>query len=97
MLDGLRRIAAPNAWLEVVIGLDADRDAREAQRLQLPHVTEAYISSVLVARYERARFAVEVSGISDEREWPHIDTTWAKRLRGSSRRKLMFIVARAID
>jgi ubiquinone/menaquinone biosynthesis C-methylase UbiE len=40
VLRGLRRIAAPDAWLEVLIGIDEERDAAEARRLQLPALTE---------------------------------------------------------
>jgi hypothetical protein len=46
-------------------------------------------------RYAMTGFEVEECGIGELSDWPHIDTTWAKRLRDNSRRQLLFIVARA--
>ncbi len=95
VLRGLRRIAAPGAWLEVLVAIDEERDAAEAARLDLPSLTEEYVGSTLAPRYARAGFDVEESGIGALAEGPHLDTTWAKRLRDNGSRRLLFIVARA--
>lgn len=95
VLSGLRRIAVPGAWLEVLIGIDESRDAAEAARLQLPSLTDEYIQSTLIPRFAMAGFDVRESGISAPAEWPHIDTTWTKRLQNNRSRRLLFIVARA--
>jgi 16S rRNA (adenine(1408)-N(1))-methyltransferase len=95
VLGGLRRIAARGAWLEIVIGIDEARDAAEVARLELPPLTEEYVRSTLVPRYDMAGFKIEESGISSHAEWPHIETTWAKRLRDNTRRRLLFIIAEA--
>lgn len=95
VLGGLHRIAARGAWLEVLIGIDEGRDAREAERLSLPALTDEYLRSTLTPRYARAGFEVQESGIIPQSEWPHLETTWAKRLRGSDRRRMLFLVARA--
>ena len=58
VLAGLRRIAAPGAWLEVLIGLDEARDAGEAHRLRLPALTDEYVRSTLTPRSARAGFTV---------------------------------------
>lgn len=97
VLNGLRKIAAPGAWLEILIGIDEDRDTAETTRLELPPLTEEYVRSRLVPRYAMAGFEVRESGISDHADWPHVETTWAKRLRDNSRRRLLFIVARTTD
>lgn len=97
VLGGLCRMAAPGAWLEVLIGIDESRDSREAARLALPPLTEEYVESTLVPRYALAGFDVEESGISAHSEWPHTETTWGKRLGDNSDRQLLFIVARAAD
>jgi 16S rRNA (adenine(1408)-N(1))-methyltransferase len=96
VLAGLWRIAAPGAWLEVLIGIDDARDSAEARRLELPPLTEDYFRSELTPRYAMAGFDVRESGTSAPTEWPHIDTTWAKRLRNNNHRRLLFLVARAI-
>jgi 16S rRNA (adenine(1408)-N(1))-methyltransferase len=95
VLGGLHRISAPGAWLEVLIGIDEHRDAAEAARLEVPPLSEDYVQSTLIPRYGMAGFEVEESGISSHAEWPHIETTWAKRLRDNSRRRLLFIIAKA--
>ena len=95
VLGGLSRMAAPGAWLEIVIGIDEYRDAGESARLELPPLSEEYVESVLKPRYAAAGFTVQESGMMSPEEWPEIETTWAKRLRGGTRRRLLFIVARA--
>jgi 16S rRNA (adenine(1408)-N(1))-methyltransferase len=95
VLGGLRRIAVPGAWLEIIIGIDESRDAAEVARLELPSLTEEYVRLTLIPRYEKAGFKVAESGISSDAEWPHIETTWAKRLRDNSRCQLLFIIAKA--
>jgi 16S rRNA (adenine(1408)-N(1))-methyltransferase len=95
VLAGLRRVAAPGAWLEVLIGLDEIRDSAEAHRLELPPLAEEYVRSTLAPRYAAAGFDVLESGILPVTEWPHIDTSWAKRLQNNRSRRLLFIVARA--
>jgi 16S rRNA (adenine(1408)-N(1))-methyltransferase len=95
VLGGLRRIAAPGGWLEVLIGIDEVRDSAEARRLQLPPLTEEYVRSVLASRYTMAGFDVRKSGIMPSARWPHINTTWAKRLQNNRSRRLLFIIARA--
>jgi 16S rRNA (adenine(1408)-N(1))-methyltransferase len=95
-LRGLRRIAAPGASLEVLIGIDEIRDAGEARRLRLPPLTDEYVRSTLTPRYAAAAFEVDDMGIIPASVWPHLETTWAKRLRHNDRRRLMFLIARAI-
>jgi 16S rRNA (adenine(1408)-N(1))-methyltransferase len=97
VLSGLRRIAAPGAWLEVLMGIDEEKDSGETARLHLPPLTEEYVQSTLIPRYEAAGFDVQESGIISHSEWPHLETTWAKRLRDSNCRRLLFIVASALD
>lgn len=96
VLAGLRRVAASGAWLEIVIGVDESRDAGEVARLGLPSLTVAYVRSTLTPRYAAAGFAVEESGLVDAADWPHIDTTWAKRLHDNRARRLLFVIARAV-
>ena len=54
VLGNMRRIARQGGWLEVVIGVDEERDATELQRLRLPSLSEDYVRSTLAARYAAA-------------------------------------------
>jgi hypothetical protein len=73
VLGGLRRIAVPGAWLEIIMGIDASRDAAEAARLELPPLTAENVRSTLIPWYEMAGFKVEESGINSDAEWPHVE------------------------
>ena len=95
VLSAIRRVSAPGAWLEVLIGLDEARDAAEIRRLELPHLTEAYAASTMVPCYARVGFEALQSGIISGSEWPHLETTWARRLRGNEARRMLFLVAQA--
>jgi hypothetical protein len=94
VLRGLHRIAAPDAWLEILIGIDEARDEAEIHRLQLPSLTDEYVRSTLVPRYARAGFSVEESGVIRHSQWPHVETTWAKRLHENDHRRLFYVLAR---
>jgi 16S rRNA (adenine(1408)-N(1))-methyltransferase len=94
VLAGLHRITAPDAWLEVLIGIDEARDEAEIRRLQLPSLTDKYVQSSLVPQYARAGFSVEESGVVPVAQWHHVETTWAKRLHGNDSRRLFYLLAR---
>jgi 16S rRNA (adenine(1408)-N(1))-methyltransferase len=95
VLANLRRICAADAMLEVVAGLDPDRDRLEMQRLGVELVSIEYIDSVLKPRYREAGFLVMRRGVLAPDEWARLSTTWAKRLSGSDR-AVWYIVARAV-
>ena len=96
-LAGMRRICAPGAWLEVVIGLDRERDRAEIERLGLAMLTPEYFSATLNPRYRAAGFDVVESGALPAAEWPRLHTSWAQRLRGGAGRSLSYLIARAVD
>ena len=95
-LASLRRICAPDAWLEVIIGMDPERDRAEIERLGLEPLSAEFMETVLVARYADAAFDVVEHGVLEPGEWPRLETTWAHRLSGSESRRLAYIIARAV-
>lgn len=95
VMRNLRRVCLPQALLRVTLAIDLERDRREWQRLGLPEISIAYVSTVLGARYLKVGLQIiEAEQIStgDEAE---LHTSWARRLQGSSSRSLMVILARA--
>ena len=96
VLQNLRRVCASGALLEVVIGFDPERDRSELERLGLQPLTIAYIDSVLVPHYRDAGFEIVEKGVITASEWPTLETSWAKRLKGSVRRSLVYIIARTL-
>lgn len=94
-LRNLRRICAPGAWLEVVIGIDPERDRAEVERLGLDSLSPEFLSTVLTPRYRAAGFDVLEQAILSPHEWPQLCTSWAQRLRGSAGRSLVYLIARA--
>ena len=95
-LASLRRICAIDAWLEVIIGIDTERDRAEIERLGLEELSAEFIETVLVGRYARAAFDVVEYGVLEPGEWPRLETTWAHRLSGSESRRLAYVIARAV-
>jgi 16S rRNA (adenine(1408)-N(1))-methyltransferase len=95
VLRNLRRVCAPGAWLEVVIALDPERDRTEIERLGLPPLSLEFLETTLIPRYHAAGFDVAEYGSLPPSEWPHLQTSWAKKLRGAAR-PLTYVIARAI-
>jgi 16S rRNA (adenine(1408)-N(1))-methyltransferase len=95
-LLNLRRVCSHGALLEVIIGLDPERDRSEIERLGLPAMSVEYIDSELVPHYRSAGFEILERGLLAPAEWPEIQTSWAKRLRGNAGRSVVYIIARAV-
>lgn len=91
-LENLRRICAPGALLEVVTGLDPERDRTEIERLGLESLSMAMIDSTLMPRYRAAGFEITERGTLSAAEQSCVRTSWAKRLRD---RNVLYFIARA--
>jgi 16S rRNA (adenine(1408)-N(1))-methyltransferase len=95
VLRALRRIAAAGCVLEIVIGIDVERDRSEIERLQLPELSEAYLTQTLKPRLEAAGFGLITYGFLDKHEWLQLDTSWARKLGGSRARKVIYMTMHA--
>jgi hypothetical protein len=95
VLKQLRRICAPDALLEVVLGLDPVRDLTEFQRLGLKRMSIESIDTELKPLYSEAGFEIMERGILPASEWPEFKTSWARKLRGSPNRQITYLIARA--
>jgi len=95
-LRGLRRICAEHALLEIVIGSDPDKDRAELDRLGIPALSTEYIENTLIHSYTTASFKKLEFGVLQASEWPVLQTSWAKRLRGGSGRTVVFLIGQAI-
>jgi hypothetical protein len=95
VLRSLRRLCAPSALVEIIIGLDPNRDRAEIEALGLPPLTPEFLERTLVPRYEASGFEVLEHGVLGPAEWPKVKTSWAKRLRGGTGRALIYLIAQA--
>ena len=93
VLRNLRRVCAREALLEVVIGLDPERDQSEIERLGIASLTLEFIDNVLVSNYAAAGFRIIERGIIAASEWPRLNTSWAKRLERNERRAVTYMIA----
>jgi 16S rRNA (adenine(1408)-N(1))-methyltransferase len=93
VLRSLRRIAAPGCLLEIVIGIDPERDRTEIDRLGIPELTSVFLHSYLIPRYIAAGFEFLETGTLDSIEWSRLETSWAKKLH-DSRRRATFLIFR---
>jgi 16S rRNA (adenine(1408)-N(1))-methyltransferase len=94
-LRNLRRVCAPEAWLEIVMGLDPTRDRSEIERLGLPPLTDEYLKTILAARYQTAGFTMVEAGALSGSAWGQLKTSWAQRLKGNAERSVVYLIARA--
>jgi 16S rRNA (adenine(1408)-N(1))-methyltransferase len=95
-LRGLRRICASGGLLEVVIGVDPERDRTEIERLGLRPLTLEYVEKILTPLYSSAGFEVIERGLLAASEWPSLRGSWAQRLKSGVDRLLVYIIARAV-
>ena len=94
-LTSIRRIAAENCLLEIVIAVDAERDATELARLNIPVLTYSYFKNTLASRYNAAGFkTVEIKQLSRD-DWSRIETSWARKLSSGSKRTVTMLIFRA--
>ena len=96
VLKNLRRVCAVGALMEVVIGIDPVRDQTEIARLAITPLSLDFIDNVLVTNYAAAGFEIVERGILSPSEWPHLETSWAKRLQGNEQRTITYLVAQAL-
>lgn len=97
VLHNVRRICATGALLEVVTGLDPERDQSEIERLGLTPLSLEFIDKVLAKNYATAGFRITERGILPASAWPELNTSWAKRLQGNERRSITYLIATADD
>jgi 16S rRNA (adenine(1408)-N(1))-methyltransferase len=95
-LQNLRRISAPDCLLEIVIGLDPERDRAEIKRLELPSLSSRYLNDALTPKYERAGFKVTEKGILSTSDWQQFETSWARKLQGNANRTIVYLIAQAV-
>jgi len=96
-LHNLRRICGPEGMLEIIMGLDPERDRSETERLGLKPLSTYYVDQELNSRYQAAGFEILERGVLPQSERATLQTSWAKRLRGNKARTLIYIVAKAIN
>ena len=96
VLVSLRRIAASECLLEIVIGVDPQRDRAEFERLGIPKLSEDHFNSTLIAKYAAVGFAVKESRELSPSEWSRLETSWARKLSGNESRKVFYLVFEAI-
>jgi 16S rRNA (adenine(1408)-N(1))-methyltransferase len=96
VLQKVRGICAKEAILEVVIGLDRERDQSEMARLAIEALSLDFIDEVLDPKYRAAGFELTERGTLSARDWPEFKSSWAKRLRNSSTRPITYLIARAV-
>ncbi|HVQ56174.1 MAG TPA: methyltransferase domain-containing protein [Pyrinomonadaceae bacterium] len=96
VLQALRRVAAPECQLEIVIGIDPERDRAELARLGIENISDEYLRRVLAEKYSRAGFVIKDHGELDRSTWLALETSWARKLQSNSNRRVFFLIGRAV-
>lgn len=97
VLQALRRLCAPECLLEIVIGIDDERDKSEIERLRLPQLSPDYLENNLIPKYEAAGFELLETGVLSAADWSRLETSWARKLQGGSQRKVTYLILQARD
>ena len=92
IIKSVRRICAPGCLLEIVIGIDPERDKNEVERLGVPELTPVFLHSYLVPKYKTAGFDLLDCEMLTNAEWSQLETSWAKRLGGNDSRSVWYLV-----
>ena len=92
VIAALRRVAAPGCLLEIVIGIDPERDKTEIERLDIPELTPIFLHSYLFPKFASAGFELIEHGKLKPGEWARLETSWARKLQGNSDRKVTYLV-----
>lgn len=92
ILASLKRIAAPGCLLEIIIGIDPERDRAELDRLGVPELTPIVLHSFLIPQYIAAGFAFVETRTLPQAEWSKLETSWARRLQTGSARTVLSLV-----
>lgn len=95
VLQSLRRICAPGCLIEIVTGIDQERDKSEIERLGLPQLSFDYLENVLIPKYQAAGFEILEQGILPVSDWSKLETSWARQLQGNTNRKVVYLIAQA--
>lgn len=95
VLASLRRVACQGAEMEIVIGVDAERDRAELKRLGVPPLSLGSIESDLLPRYAAAGFESVAYREVPSFEWGRFETSWARKLSWNESRRVYLLRFRA--
>ncbi|MGQ0542467.1 MAG: methyltransferase domain-containing protein [Blastocatellia bacterium] len=95
VLAALRRIAEPECLLEIVIGIDPEKDKSEIERLGLPELSKAYLKDDLIPKYLAAGFEYIDHGAMNSASWQSLETSWARKLQGGAGRRVIYMIFQA--
>jgi 16S rRNA (adenine(1408)-N(1))-methyltransferase len=85
-LISLRRVSSADCVLEIVIGIDPERDGSEIERLGLPYIDDEYVNGSLVPKYAAFGFELLEHRMLDATEWTRLGSSWAKKLSANKHR-----------
>jgi 16S rRNA (adenine(1408)-N(1))-methyltransferase len=95
VLQSLRRICALECFVEIVIGIDEERDKSEIERLELPKLSLNYLEDALIPKYETAGFEILEKGILSTYDWSKLETSWARKLQAGENRQVIYLILQA--
>jgi 16S rRNA (adenine(1408)-N(1))-methyltransferase len=95
ILRSLRCITAPDGLLEIIIGLDPERDKAQIERLEISDLTPSVVHSYVVSKYNAVGFDLLEHRVLHPTEWSKLDTSWARRLQGNQDREVIDLIFQA--
>jgi len=96
VLTALRRIAGEGCLLEIVIGMDPERDRAELARLEVPVLSPVIVHSFLLPKYLAAGFELLEARHLSREESAAIKTSWSQKLRLGTGRTVHLLLFQAV-
>ncbi|HEX8288549.1 MAG TPA: class I SAM-dependent methyltransferase [Pyrinomonadaceae bacterium] len=95
VLNSLRRICAPECLLEIIVGIEEERDKSEIERLGLPRLSSDYFTNILIPKYNTAGFELLEKGVLPVSDWSKLETSWARKLQSGANREVLYLILKA--
>jgi len=92
VLASLRKVSATGCLLEIIFGIDPERDRSELERLGIPTLTPIILHTYLIPKYAAAGFQPVECRELPPGEFFRLETSWAKKLSKNDSRTVYLMV-----
>ncbi|MGD9631222.1 MAG: methyltransferase domain-containing protein [Pyrinomonadaceae bacterium] len=89
VLASLSGVLNPKGKLQIIVGIEPNRDRTELERLGVPRLDLSYLKGKLAAAYRDNGLRMTGCRELEATEWSRIETSWARRLGGNNDRRVL--------
>jgi len=82
----------PEGLLQIIFGYHKNLEPSEAKRLDLPEISENYIKTYIIPKFEKAGFSLREFCVLEKKDLKKVETTWAKKLSFGNNRPVFKLI-----